>query len=116
MDTDTTVPVSRKRVWMMICTVIAVLLIAGAAWRLLAMKQQSRNLPPAPEGFKWVRIDALSDEFTGKSTRCREMAALSIRIGRDALPSAFNPENVAVADGTLQLANVPLVSSMDEVN
>jgi len=62
-------------------------------------------LPPPPDGFAWVRNEALPDEFNGFSLdtgKCFDHSP--IWQGRP--PARFLPSAVSVSNGCLQIQNV----------
>ena len=70
-------------------------------------------LPPAPDGFKWVPVPELTDEFTGtKLDPAKWQPLLPYWKGRP--PSQFAPENVIVKDGELQLLSTSLIDRLDQ--
>ena len=62
------------------------------------------DLPAAPAGYRWVKVDAVTDEFDGTSLdRSKWLNDHPYWNGRE--PSQFNPDNVSVGGGNLRLAS-----------
>jgi hypothetical protein len=81
---------------------------------LVAISIQIKAQPTAPEGFNWVLVDDLSDEFNqGYLDTTIWLDFHPSWVGR--IPSHFVRENVWVADGLLHLRSTSRIDSMDEV-
>ncbi len=70
--------------------------------------------PQAPAGFVWQAIPELSDEFSTTTLDLKKWQPIHpYWNGRE--PSAFDPANVSVKDGMLQLHSTAKVDSLDSV-
>jgi len=68
--------------------------------------------PTAPDGYAWKVIPELSDEFTGTNLDERKwLPKHPDWKGRE--PSVFDPSNVSVKDGMLQLRNTTRLKTLD---
>jgi len=68
--------------------------------------------PTAPDGYAWKVIPELSDEFTGTNLDERKwLPQAPDWKGRE--PSVFDPSNVSVKDGMLQLRNTTRLKTLD---
>lgn len=59
--------------------------------------------PPAPKGFKWVKNEAFSDEFNGKTLDTSKWYDRSPYWKNGRPPATFRAENVSVKDGCMQI-------------
>jgi beta-glucanase (GH16 family) len=79
-----------------------------------ATSADSDSPPPAPAGYDWRAIPELSDEFdTATLDGQKWQPGHPYWSGRE--PSAFDPANVSVKDGLLQLRSSAKVDTLDGI-
>jgi beta-glucanase (GH16 family) len=82
---------------------------------MASISRGAEGPPAAPAGYRWQVIAALSDEFDGDKLNADKWVPYH-HYWKGRQPSRFNPNNVLVKDGTLQLRSTPRVESVDDVN
>jgi beta-glucanase (GH16 family) len=97
----------------------AYLLTTGILFGLMAVLRADEvaaqeTLPSAPVGFTWLANPELSDEFNAQQLDATKWLPYQpYWQGRE--PSHFEPENVMLGKGMLQLRSTTLVTNMAEV-
>ncbi|MFI5380820.1 MAG: family 16 glycosylhydrolase [Tepidisphaerales bacterium] len=89
---------------------------AGSLLACLAASaaENPSRLPDPPPGMRWEKNDTLSDEFDGKALDTRKwIPRQPYWKGRE--PSQFDPANVAVKDGLLELRSTATIERMSDV-
>ena len=71
-------------------------------------EEHIKNLPEAPEGYKWVVNEDYTDEFNGKRLNAAKWHAKSPYWTNGRPPATFKAENVSVKKGCLRIINTVL--------
>lgn len=71
-------------------------------------EEHIKNLPTAPEGYKWVVNEDYTDEFNGRHLNTRKWYAKSPYWTNGRPPATFKAENVSVKKGCLRIINTVL--------
>lgn len=71
-------------------------------------EEHIKNLPEAPEGYKWVVNEDYTDEFNGKRLNAAKWHAKSPYWTNGRPPATFKAENVSIKKGCLRIINTVL--------
>lgn len=98
---------------MAVAAVLSLGLISHARSQSIVVLR-SKPLPAAPAGYAWKAIPEFSDEFDGpKLDAAKWLPYQPYWKGRE--PSQFEPQNVVVRGGRVDLRSTPAVESLTEV-
>ena len=99
----------------LICTLIAGMTAVLAYIRNIRQERETMaNLPEPPSGYKWVPVPELTDEFNGEYLDPEKWQNYHpYWDGR--VPSQFDPQNVWVKHGTLNLRSTTEIEDLAEV-